>query len=498
MKILTQLILALGFTSVALFADERPNIVLILADDVSPDSFGCYGQPDATETPNIDRLADEGVAFNTCYTAAICGPSRALIMTGKYPESTGVYHNGIWLGAARRDLFTKQHSWAKLLSDSGYATAVAGKWHCGALMPWEEPVGFDEYCLWEGPGKVKEHTGVDVYAEGLRDKSKDLSDYRYWYPSMVINGKYVPAEPTDFGPDISCEFLMDFMERKTKESQPFVAYWPTVAPHGPYSTTPDFGEPGNLFVPKPNFSGMSREEKAAALAKYEVENKERFDHLVQYMDKLVGRLMDKADSLGIADNTYFIFCSDNGTASIAKNRGVERGVHVAYVVRGPGIKAQGITDALTDFSDVAPTLMEIAGVAWPSEDAFDGISQLPFLTGERDEQREWIYGYTGTAQVFRTKNYLLEARDHVLDNPDGRFYYTGASRFGRGYERIDNNPEHAKARAEFEQIMAQFPPLKKDNPYWEDKKGKGWLKEYSGSTSKFHHNHERYRFYDED
>ena len=93
MKKLTSLILSLGLASAALFAADRPNIVLILADDVSPDSFGCYGQPDATETPNIDRLADEGVAFNTCYSAAICGPSRALIMTGKYPETPGVYHN---------------------------------------------------------------------------------------------------------------------------------------------------------------------------------------------------------------------------------------------------------------------------------------------------------------------------------------------------------------------------------------------------------------------
>ena len=243
---------------------------------------------------------------------------------------------------------------------------------------------------------------------------------------------------------------------------------------------------------------MSREEKTAAIAKYEVENKERFDHLVQYVDTLVGRLMAKAESLGIDDNTYFIFCSDNGTASIAKNRGVERGVHVAYVIRGPGVKAQGITAALTDFSDVAPTLMDIAGVEWPSEDAFDGVSQLPFLRGETDTQREWIYGYTGTAQVVRTQNYLMEARDHVLNNPDGRLYYTGESRFGQGYERVDTNPEHAKGREAIEQILTGLPALMPDNPYWQDKKGKNWLKEYSQATDKFHHNHERYRFYDEE
>ena len=305
-------------------------------------------------------------------------------------------------------------------------------------------------------------------------------------------------EPDDFGPDISCEFLTDFMGRMTKEKKPFVAYWPVVAPHGPYSTTPDHGEVGNLEVKKPDFKGMDKAAKAAALAKYEKENKQRFDHLVQYMDKLIGKLMNTADELGIADNTYFIFCSDNGTASIAKNRGVERGVHVAYVIRGPGIKRQGMTDALTDFTDVGPTLLEIAGVKWPSADTFDGKSQLPFLRGETESHRDWIYGYTGTAQVVRTKDYLMEARDQVLGNPDGRLYYTGSSRFGRDYKRVDKDPEHAAGRAAMEKVLVKLPALTADNPHWKTKKGENWLKEYQESTDKFHHNHGNYRFYDED
>ena len=234
------------------------------------------------------------------------------------------------------------------------------------------------------------------------------------------------------------------------------------------------------------------------IAKYEKENKERFDHLVQYMDKLIGKLMTKADELGIADNTYFIFCSDNGTASIAKNRGVERGVHVAYVIRGPGIKRHGMTDALTDFSDVGPTLLDIAGVKWPSEDTFDGKSQMPYLRGESETHRDWIYGYTGTAQVVRTKDYLMEARDQVLGNPDGRLYYTGSSRFGRGYKRVDKDPEHAAEKAAMEKVLLKLPALKSDNPYWKTKKGEKWLKEYQGAVDKFHHNHASFRFYDED
>jgi len=480
-------------------AAEKPNVVLILADDVSTDMFSCYGRPGTAKTPNIDRIADEGVQFRTCFAPAICAPSRALLMTGVYGNRTGVFRNDMWAFDSRGTLFTAQHSWAKLLQQAGYKTAVAGKWHCGAREPWDPHVGFDEYCMWEGPDKIKSHFGIDVIAGGQR-KDITLPDLRYWYPSIIQNGKYVEVAENDFGPDIRCDFLMDFMERMVEAERPFLAYWPTVIPHGPYSTTPDAGAVLDIELAKPDTSGMSQEESAKAIADYERQQQQRFVNLIQYMDKLIGKLMRKVEELGIYERTYFIFCADNGTAVTAKDRGVERGVHVPYVVKGPGVLRRGLTDELTDFADVAPTLLDIAGVAYPTDVSFDGRSQLPFLSGKTDTHRAWIYAYTGPVQVLRTKSHLLEARSPFYGKPDGRFYFTGDNRFGRGYVRVDRHPEHAQQRATFETIIESLPShLEADHPFWTSKLGKSWLEKNDKSelAKKHLYNHPDYSFYDE-
>ena len=479
---------------------ENPNIVLILADDVSADMFSCYGQTGTAKTPNIDRIASEGVQFRTCFAPAICGPSRALLMTGVYANRTGAFRNDIWAFDSRGTLFTAQHSWAKLMRAAGYKMAVAGKWHCGAKEPWDEHVGFDEYCMWEGPDKIKSHFGIDPIASGQRKDIK-LPDNRYWYPSMVQNGKYVKVTESDFGPDKRVEFLLDFMQRKAKAKQPFVAYWPTVIPHGPYSTTPDAGAVMDIELKKPNTRGMSKDKRTKALADHNRKQQQRFVNLIQYMDKLIGKLIVKAEELGIYENTYFIFCADNGTAVTAKDRGVERGVHVPYVVKGPGVKRIGVTDELTDFADIAPTLLDMAGIEHPTDVAFDGKSQLPFLKGETNTHREWIYAYTGPVQVLRTKTYLLEARSPYYGKPRGRFYLTSDHRFGRSYERVDRQSEHQPQREKFEAIIQRLPShLEADHPFWKSKHGKKWLAnnpDIGELANKQLYNHPDYRFYDE-
>jgi arylsulfatase A-like enzyme len=484
---------------ISALADARPNIVLILADDVSADMFSCYGQPGTAKTPNIDRIAAEGVRFRTCFAPAICAPSRALLMTGVYANRSGVFRNDMWASGSRGTLFTKQHSWAKLLRQNGYKTAIAGKWHCGAKNPWEPEVGFDEYCLWEGPEKIKSHTGKDIIADGLRKPMK-LPDTRYWYPSTVQNGKYVKVTEGDFGPDIRCEFLMDFMTRKAKANEPFLAYWPTVIPHGPYSTTPDAGKQMDIELPKPDTKGMSGEEKTRALEAYSGRQQQRFANLIQYMDKLIGKLIDKAKALGIEQNTWFIFCADNGTAVTAKDRGVERGVHVPYVVKGPGVKRRGVTDVLTDFSDVAPTLLDIARVEHPKDVLFDGKSQLPFLSGKSDSHRDWIYAYTGPVQVFRTEDYLLEARSPFYGKPEGRLYLTGKNRYGRDYVRLRKSPEQAEVWSLFDGLIKSLPShLENDHPFWASRHGKKWFtkNDKQQAAKKQLYNHPDYIRYDQ-
>ena len=461
---------------------NQPNIVLIMLDDVSPEQYSCYGVPGWGKTPNVDKMASEGVMFKTCYATAMCAPSRVEIMTGEYGANTGVLQNGMWLGNSSENVYKDHQAFGKLLKDAGYATAIAGKWHAGKTMPYEEEVGFDEYCLWEGIKQIKALPGSPKFKGQLED-IKTTS--RYWHPGIIKNHKLINTKPTDYGPDIFADFIMDFMERKTKEGKPFLAYWPSVAPHGTRTgapTTPHRGAIGDLGP-----------------ASNSEEGRLRFIALNEYLDFLMGKVIKKIKDLGIADNTIVIFTSDNGTAVTAKTRGVERGSHVINIITGAGIKKRGATDELTDFTDIAPTLVELAGAKLPKGKKFDGKSLVPFLTGKTDFHREWIHGYISTSQLIRTKDYMLEVVNPLLGMPRGRFYHTKDYRNQRGYEFVNDNPKHASARAQFDEILENFPPITKDHLFWKTKKGKKFLKSYTkpSSVNKHLFNHRDYQFYDE-
>jgi arylsulfatase A-like enzyme len=466
--------------------DNRPNIVLIMADDVSPDMFSVYGQEGAVHTPNIDKLAQEGVAFKTTYATAKCGSSRVEIMTGRYANTTGVYVNEIWFDDTRKNVYTDNIAFSKVLSDAGYATAITGKWHAGVQMPHDDVLAFDEYALWEGTKEIAALPGSPKFT-GLMEDHKTPS--RYWHPGYVKNGKLMDTKPLDYSLDIEAEFIMEFMEKNVKAKKPFLAYWPTVAPHGTR-----IGQPTNPLRGKPGIIGKMKGDAKG-------EDKERFKSLIAYMDLKVGEVMDKAEALGIMDNTVFIFLSDNGTAVTAKTRGVERGSHVVHVASGAGIEKRGLTDELSDLSDITPTLIDLAQ-AWdfvPTGHKFDGKSLVPFYTGKSDTHRDWIYGYAGTSQVFRTKEHMLEVVNPIMGMPKGRFYYTGENRFGHGYVLADGNPEHDKARAKFDTFIAEVPSLTLDHPHWQTKSGKKVLKELAKPKviEKHLYNHDDYKRYDE-
>jgi len=468
--------------------DTRPNIVLILADDVSPDMFSAYGQPGAANTPNIDKLAQRGVMFKTAYATAKCASSRVEILTGRYAQTTGVYTNDIWLGKSKQRVYSDNIPLSRILKDAGYATAITGKWHAGLQMPYEDALAFDEYALWEGPKEIAALKGAPKFT-GLMEDKKTTS--RYWHPGYVKNGQLMATKPLDYSLDIEAEFIMEFMEKNAKKGQPFLAYWPTVAPHGTRT-----GMPTNPLRGKPGLLGQARKKN-----RIPGENAARFKSLIQYLDLKVGQVVDKIDELGIADNTVIIFLSDNGTAVTAKTRGVERGSHVVHIAAGAGIKKRGITDELSDISDIAPTLIDYAQ-AWdhvPQGHTFDGKNLAPFYRGESETHRPWIYGYAGTSQLLRTKDYMLEVVNPMMNMPRGRFYYTDAHRFGYGYKLADGLSQHAKARQQFAAILETLPPLTKDHPHWQTKSGKRVLKYLAKpKTIKKHlYNHRDYKRYDE-
>jgi arylsulfatase A len=461
---------------------RRPNIVLIMADDVSPDMFGCYGCPDA-KTPNLDRMAREGVMFESAWASALCCPARAQIMTGRYASRTGFWSNGFAIPQVdgSNDLFRHHHSFGKLVQQVGYATAVAGKWHIGgAEHPSEPVVGFDEYCLWEGQRELDKLPGSPKHQGAWED---DSTTSRYWHPCIIRNHEVVPTKPEDFGPAIFTDFLGDFMERSVQADKPFLAYYPMVAPHGTrqgHATCPVYGERGEMAGPREDLP-------------------KRFRALNDYIDILVGRLEQKVRDLDVMDNTVFIFCSDNGTAVTAKSRGVERGCRVPFIVYGADIKKRGTTGEVCDLSDILPTLVDFAGAELPDDYEADGKSLRPFVTGRTDTHREYIFACIGGTRLVRTRTHLLEVVCPILDVPRGRFYFCGRSHDGRGYQRVDGVPDHAHDHRQLAAILEEHPGLTTDHPYFEKPKAARWLKAYvsPAAREKHLHNHKDYQFYDE-
>ena len=177
---------------------------------------------------------------------------------------------------------------------------------------------------------------------------------------------------------------------------------------------------------------------------------------INYLDKLVGKIVQTVDDAGITDNTIIIFASDNGTTASAKSKGVEYGVHVPFIVHGHKIKQRGMTSELMDFTDVLPTLADLAGATIPADKNVDGISLKPFLCGE-SETKEVIYSFPGVARLVRTKDFMLEAVSPLYEQPRGRFYKTNKSWDGPGYENISHNPEYAPIRKQFDQYVSELP-----------------------------------------
>ncbi len=404
MKVLSVLALVIHSTC-SLLAEKKPNIILIMADDVSWECFSCYGAEDY-KTPNIDALAAKGIRFNHCYSTPICTTSRVKLMTGKYN-----FRNYTHFGY----LNPKEKTFAHLLKSVGYKTAIAGKWQLNGLyhsapgnQDASRPVkaGFDEYCLWQvTTGKGGEKGGE-----------------RFWSPPLEQNGKFLTKEDNHekYGPDIMSDFLCDFMKRHKDE--PFFVYYPAVLVHDPFVPTPD-----NLGDrPRTHGSNKAPKDKAA--------KKTNFVAMVEYLDKIVGKIVKQVDDLGQLENTIILFTADNGTnvsltsrwngQAIKGGKGstTDMGTHVPFVASWPGKSPKGlVSNDLIDFTDFYPTLAQAAGIKLGEDDPIDGVSFLPQLQGKKGTPRDWVFchyqpywgRFQGT-QFARTQTHKLY--------PDGRFY----------------------------------------------------------------------------
>ncbi len=411
-----------------------PNLIVIMADDLGAKELGCYGHVDH-QTPHLDRLADSGVLFETAYTCPVCHPTRFLIMTGQYGHRTGIYNFGGKRGGPPDrdqgiDTITRNVTFSEVLKASGYSTGIVGKWQLsGALPNLITECGFDEYCMWGYEQYYTDEDHVKAKKAGIRFRS------RYWHPSIIQNGVWRPTSEVDYGPDIFTDYAIDFIERH--KEQPFLLYFPMCLTHSPWNPTPDSIK-----------EGMGPNENS---------KKKHFRANVEYMDKIVGRIVTTLENQGLRDNTIILFTADNGTGGDGKAEPNELGARVPLIVNGPGIvKKRSSTAELSDLSDVFPTLADFAGTEIPNGHIVDGVSLKPFLTGEAETTREWIYAYIADRRILRTKRWLLE------DNSPlhwGHLFDCGENRDGRNYIEVteNNNPEVLEAKEFMNSLIEKLP-----------------------------------------
>lgn len=367
---------------------SKPNIILIMADDLGYEGLSCNGST-SYSTPNLDKLAANGSRFTNCYSTPLCTPSRIQIMTGMYN-----FRNYTEFGTMPKGQITFAH----LLKEAGYSTCVAGKWQL---------VGKYEGAGYKGDGTYPEQNGFDEYCLWQLDRFSS----RYWKPLLNINGEYKQYNEDQYGPDIVCDFLLDYIDRN--KSEPFLVYYPMILTHDPFIPTPD--------------SEFEEDEKHKNNPIY-------FKDMVEYTDKIVGRIVKKLEQNHLLENSLIIFIGDNGTHKRIttqmentqirgeKGKTTTAGTHVPMIASWSKNKTKGmVCEDLIDFTDFLPTLLEAVGVNEYNIPHKDGRSFLPQINGDSGNPRDWIFcDYNPKWGRFSPKRYAQTKEWKLYDA--GEFY----------------------------------------------------------------------------
>lgn len=422
---------------------DKPNLILVLLDDVSAKEFTCYGGK-GIATPHLDRMAREGVMFRTAWSTPLCGPSRALLHTGRYGGRTHYLENDIM---PRRPFWQDNQVLGKLLQSAGYVTAMIGKSHFSHAP--RADLGFDEDCIarfWPG------YAGPPQ-APAAKGTASMYAVQWYWHPGLVADGKGMVTRPDDFGPDLEVERIRDFIRRRKSET--FFVYYPTNLPHMEVRTsaTPTSADARWNYtdVPERDAQGRPTGRRVPGTLKSNLE----------YADFLIGRIWEQVVAEGLDRKTILLVTGDNGTAGYGKGKLTsEVALRVPFLVYGPGrVPALGSSDVLIDFDDILPTLAELAGAKIPASYALDGTSFAPLLRGKPFAGRQWIHSYSGSARWLRDQRWLLDGA--------GRFYDCGDSRDeSTGYRDVTSSTDPAAlaARNRFSAILQSIPAPDRDDP----------------------------------
>lgn len=344
---------------------SRPNIVIGLCDDLGYGDLGCYGHPHI-KTPNLDKLAAEGMKLTDCYAAApVCSPARAGILTGRTPYRSGIYD---WIpGNNPMHLKQEEITVATLLKEAGYRTCHAGKWHCNGKFnspeqPQPDDHGFEHWFSTQNNARPTHHNPVN----------------------FVRNGHSV-GKLEGYSSELIVQEAIDWLN-KWDRSKPFCLFVWFHAPHEPIATGPEFME-------------MYKDKKEAI-----------YYGNVSQMDHEFGRLMKALDDMELRDETFVMFTSDNGPETLNRYRGAHRsfgspgplrgmklhmyegGIRVPGIIRWPGkTKAGSVCDEPVNGTDILPTLCEIAGASVPTDRPIDGTSILRIFEDKRIKRKVPLY-----------------------------------------------------------------------------------------------------------
>ncbi|MFR9651275.1 MAG: sulfatase-like hydrolase/transferase [Rikenellaceae bacterium] len=331
---------------------DKPNVIFILVDDLGKEWVDEYGA-EGISLPHLQELADESMIFNRAYSMPQSTPSRVALMTSQYPYNNGwINHYDVprWGYGAQYDV-ENNPCFPRQIQENGYKTCVTGKWQLNdfRLQPnIMNDLGFDEYFMWTG-------------AESGNEK---ISGERYWNP-YIHSTEGSKVYEGAFGPDLYCKFITDFIDKNHKD--PMFIYYPMTLTHSPFVHTPH------------KMDAKSNYQKHIAMT--------------EYMDIIVGRIVKSLKDNGVYDNTYIMFTTDNGTsgACVGIRNGVivrggktklsENGINCPFMVKTPKSNKKVESNALIDFTDVGPTIIEITGSKRMKE-RVDGVSFANVLSGK--------------------------------------------------------------------------------------------------------------------
>ncbi|MFK7851788.1 MAG: sulfatase-like hydrolase/transferase [Akkermansiaceae bacterium] len=389
-------------------AEKRPNILLIFADDIGYEALNSYGGLDF-KTPSLNRMAEQGMRFSRAYTSPACTPSRVSLLTGLYVTRHG--HRGVLpvhLGTEEKVDFQKMPTFAQQIRANGYLTAVTGKWQLATLEKHPEHIrnaGFDSWCVWQ------------IWKDGKKTK-------RHWDATLNHDGKVRDDIADQFGPDILADYVIEKMHEAKAAKKPFLIVHNELLPHWPVIETPD----------------DRRLKREPSLGNF-----------INYMDKLVGRLLEEVETLGIRDHTYVIFMGDNGTwqpdfvnpksgqpgegkhtrhtlagnVDGGKAELNDAGSHVPLIVWGPpSLPVGSVCKDLIDVVDLFPTFCELSCTKLNPSHPIDGRSIAAQLHGNPGIPRLWVHHaykgedlFDGKFRLSRKSGKLIDARDLPIEKP---------------------------------------------------------------------------------